>query len=391
MAISIVLYYIKNMYFATAYAMVYAIAAVLIPYAPILLRGMGYGPSRVGILLGLFDGAGIAGPLIFSYLADKKGQYKSSLLFSHLLVFLPFIPLLLFRNMFLAAALLMILGIGFRSIFPLLDVTTTFSIGPAGDFGKIRLGAIVGFSVMSSLLQVTPWLQPNSTFNITFWICISVLVSSVIVGMIPSNYIRILEQKQEKPQNKKYNYSLLILGLIMIALSRLGMVPAMTLLSLYVTEYLEMNVVGLMWTIASLSGIPVLLLAKKLINRFGSLNVLMVCILCVSVRLGICALFPTLTGLIASQLLHSITYSLFYASGVVFVTECVPPHRRALGMSLLISIGTGFPTFAGNILGGIVIEQLGYRALFGIYALFPVLSLGIYVPCILAKKGNKRL
>jgi PPP family 3-phenylpropionic acid transporter len=60
-----------------------------------------------------------------------------------------------------------------------------------------------------------------------------------------------------------------------------------------------------------------------------------------------------------------------------------------MGMSLYVSIGTGLPTLVGNMLGGIVIERLGYRALFGIFALVPLIALGVYVLFVLAKK-NKR-
>ena len=378
------------MYFATAYVCIFSVSAVLVPYVPILLREIGYSPSRVGILLGIFDGAGIAGPFIFSYWADKKREYKTSLVVSHILVFLPFIPLIMNRNIFLAIILMMITGIGYRSIFPLLDAATTAGIGPDGNFGKIKIGGVIGFLLTVFILQVTPFLQPKTPLTIAFWIWLTVLLSMITVIVIPSTYTTIGKQKNENQKEQKYSSSLLVLGLFMIALSRLGLSPVMSLFSLFLTEYVHFNAVGFMWIIACLSEIPFMLLSKRLINRFGSLHLLMVCIFSLSIRLLICAVFPTVPGVIISQLFHSISYGLFYITGVAFILDCVPSSRRALGMSLFISLGFGLPSFAGNILGGFVIEQLGYRSLFGIFALFPVLSLVIYIPYYIYYKKNGR-
>jgi predicted MFS family arabinose efflux permease len=43
-------------------------------------------------------------------------------------------------------------------------------------------------------------------------------------------------------------------------------------------------------------------------------------------------------------------------------------------MSLYLSLGTGFPAFLGNILGGLVLEQWGYRVLFSSFVVFPLLA-----------------
>jgi PPP family 3-phenylpropionic acid transporter len=54
-------------------------------------------------------------------------------------------------------------------------------------------------------------------------------------------------------------------------------------------------------------------------------------------------------------------------------------------MTIYLSLGTGLPTFLGNILGGFIVEYLGYRTLFASYAVFPVLAFGVY---LVIRKGT---
>ena len=383
------------MYFATAYAMTYAIYAVLNPYLSILLRGMGYRPAAVGILLGIFEGAGIAGPFIFGYWADKTREYKTCMVCSQVAVFFSMILLVLFNKMLLTVALLIIIGIGYRSIFPLLDAVTIIGIGTTGNYGKIRIGGSIGFVLMMCLLQLTPWFQPNTPVNISFWAGITIILTISSILIIPAKYTNTSRQssavqpdKQEKKETKFWSVTLVV-GLIMAAFARFGMTPMSSLFSLFLTEYMHWNVVGFMGAIAAITEIPVLLFSKKIINRIGALPLLALALAAVSVRLLIYALFPTKTGIVIAQLFHSICYGFFYAAGVAFIAACVPPAYRAMGMSLYVSLGTGLPTLIGNMLGGIIIERMGYRALFGIFALVPLIALGIYVLFVLAKK-NKR-
>jgi PPP family 3-phenylpropionic acid transporter len=78
----------------------------------------------------------------------------------------------------------------------------------------------------------------------------------------------------------------------------------------------------------------------------------------------------------------------FHPAAVSFITSCVPPARRALGMSLYLSLGTGVPTLIGNLAGGFIVEYFGYRQLFMSFALFAVVGLLLY---FITRKHTRRL
>jgi PPP family 3-phenylpropionic acid transporter len=387
---------IKVMYFtlALAFFLSYAAYAAINPYIPILLRFSGYSASVVGILMGLLEGAGIAGPFIFSFFADKWGRYKPGLIITHVMILLTLIPLAVFRGPLIAGILMVVMGIGFRSAYPLLEAVTTISIGNTGNYGRIRTAGSIGFVLMMLLLQVTPFFRPDTALNITWWIAVSTTLALISMIIIPSRYTNTGRRPSalapRRGEGKSIWTPLLILGLLMIAVSRLAMASINSFFSLFLVEYMGWNAVGFMWALASASEIPFMYLSRRLINRFGSLPILTISAVMVSVRLCIYALFPYKGGVAAGQMLHSICYGLFHPAAVAFISGCVPPERRALGMSLYLSLGNGLPSLLGSILGGFIIDHMGYRALFGIFSLFPLIAAGIHGFIFIAKTPRRR-
>jgi PPP family 3-phenylpropionic acid transporter len=370
-------------YFSLAFFLSYVCYAAINPYIPILLRFSGYSASVVGILMGILEGAGIAGPFLFSFFADKWGRYKPGLVITHVMTLLTLIPLLEFRQPLIAGIFITILGLGFRSTFPLLDAAATIGIGEAGDYGKIRSAGSLGFVLMMLFLQFTPVLKPDGPVNIVWWMGVSAALSMTAMIIIPSRFTN--RGASTRPstgpirnRGKSAWTPLLALGLLIIALSRLAMASVNSFFSLFLVEYMNWNAVGAMWALASASEVPFMYLSRRLINRFGALPILVFSALAVTVRLALYAAFPCKGGVIAAQILHCVCYGLFHPAAVAFISGAMPPERRALGMSLYLSLGTGLPTLLGSILGGFMIDLAGYRTFFGVFALFPLAALGIY-------------
>ena len=86
------------------------------------------------------------------------------------------------------------------------------------------------------------------------------------------------------------------------------------------------------------------------------------------------ALATGLPAVVGAQLLHALTFGVFHTAGVAFVQLKVHPSRRALGMAVYMSMGIGVSGFLGSAAGGYLLEHLGFRTLFGSYAIVPLLG-----------------
>jgi PPP family 3-phenylpropionic acid transporter len=358
----------------------FVIYAATTPYLPILVRGLGYRPVVVGILLGIFEGAGIIGPFIFSYFADKSGKYKSGLIITFVLSVISIIPLVLWVHPLLSALFLAFFAIGFRSTVPLLDAVTTINLGASGNYGRIRTLGSLSFVVMVLFFQWTPVLRPNTPINIAGWIGATSVLAVIPVFLLPAGHTETVKARSPAGRTRGPGLwsPLLVLGIGMIAMSRLAISPIYSFFPLYVVEYLHWDAVGLLFALASASEIPCMFISNRLIRRFGPLRLLMIASVAIGIRISILAFFPYRSAVVASQMLHSLCFGLFHPAAVAFISGSVPPERRALGMTLYLSIGTGLPALLGNMLGGYLVDHWGYRTLFGTFALFTLPAIGLY-------------
>ncbi|GHV25964.1 3-phenylpropionic acid transporter [Spirochaetia bacterium] len=369
-----------------AFFLSYLCYGPITPYIALMARGLGYSPSTVGILLGVFEGAGIAGPFLFGYFADKWGRYKPGLIMVFLLVAVSALPLALSRHPLISAFLIAMLGMGIRSFAPLLDAVATISLGNRGNYGKVRAFGSISYILMVLFLQYTPILPPKNSLNIGIWVTLTACLAMFTMISIPAVYTgngrpRTAATATNTPDGKgrKIGSPLLVMGLLVIAFNRLAMAPINGFISLYVLEEMHWDAVGLVAALSAVAEVPFMFISARLIRRFGAFPLVAFSSVMLGLRLGLYGLFPFRGAVITGQLLHSFCYGIFHPAAVALISSCVPPERRALGMSLYLSLGTGLPTLLGNIAGGIIIEHWGYRVLFTSFISFAALSVGLYL------------
>jgi PPP family 3-phenylpropionic acid transporter len=305
------------------------------------------------------------------------------------------------KNSLFCAVILPFLSFGYRAVQPLTDAISTIKLGKEGNYGKYRAVGSLTFFIVVVFLQYTPVIPPNSSSNIAFWVIVGAVISIILMIIIPKHYfINNDTQTTATPQSglaikntrhfhtkaavqrygatRKLWSPLFIIGFSIIFFSRLAMSPINSFLSLYVVEYLKWDAVGLMWALSSGSEIAFIFLSKRLLQRFNAMSLMAFATAAVLVRYAIILLFPSKTGIVLSQLTHSVCFGIFHPAAVSFIASCVPPAQRALGMSLYISLGTGVPILLGNFAGGFIVEYMGYPKLFMVFSIFAILGLAVY-------------
>ncbi|OHE61800.1 MAG: hypothetical protein A2Z99_07180 [Treponema sp. GWB1_62_6] len=378
----------------------FTIFGVASPFLPVLVRSLGYEPALVGILLGIFEVAGIAGPFLLGRLSDRLGRYRPSLALALALALVSLGPLALFRHPALTALALVVFAIGLRSILPLLDATATLTLGPGGDYGRPRAAGSVSFVLMALFLQYSSILPPHSPARIAFWIAVAILGTLASLSVLPDRDPAELKARRAEhgaehgPASRGERRApwdpAFLVGLAAIALGRLAMAPISSFFSLYVVEELKVDAVALMWALSAGSEIPFMYFSTWLIRRFGPPRLLAASVVAVAARLAVYALFPTFAGAVAGQLLHSLCFGLFHPAAVAFVATKVPKERRGVGMAMYLSLGNGLPTFLGSTAGGFIVEAAGYRVLFASFIVFALASLALFTATMKALEAPGR-
>jgi PPP family 3-phenylpropionic acid transporter len=379
-------------------AVVFTAYASISPYLAILVRSLGFSQTITGLLLGAAEISAVAAPFLFGAWADKRGDYKVPFLTILALWAVSGAAIFLFKNPLVSALLIPLMAVGYRASLPLSDAVITVNIGRTGNYGTIRAVGSLVFVLVVLALQVTPVYPPVNARNIVFWNLISAAALLAVILCLPAPFLRparsvspraALAPERQAGKGRSIWTPAFTLGLAIIFLNRLAFSPIQTYISLYTVEYLRWDAAGLVVAVSAFSEAPFILLSDKIIRRWGTdaapkrscaglYRLLILTTAAVAIRLLCLALFPSKIVLIMSQTLHSLTFGVFHPAAIAFIVANVPPEKRAVGMTVYMSLGTGFPTFLGNIAGGLIIEHAGYRARFGSFIFFALLALLLY-------------
>ena len=88
---------------------------------------------------------------------------------------------------------------------------------------------------------------------------------------------------------------------------------------------------------------------------------------------------PSLVLIAFAQLLHAFTFGTFHTAAVAYVNTKIPAERRGLGMAIYNAIGIGCASFPASVVGGYVVEALGYATLFVVFAAIPLVGVAAAV------------
>jgi EmrB/QacA subfamily drug resistance transporter len=129
-----------------------------------------------------------------------------------------------------------------------------------------------------------------------------------------------------------------------------------------------------------------LLVMGRLSDLFGQKQIYLLGFLTFTLGSAFCGFSPTISFLIGSRMLQGLGASALMANGSAILTTAYPEEDRGKALGIMGSvISAGF--LAGPILGGFLVEHLGWRSVFFIN--LPVGAVGVYLSSkFLARDGS---
>ena len=392
------------------YFLLFSIYAIINTYLPIMLRTVGFSAAEIGLLLGIIEVSGVIIPFFISPRLDKTGHYGFTMCVLGLDIAFLLLPLLAFHSFLMTALCLGIFAAGFKGLVPVLDGFTAKELGPHNThYGKIRALGSIGFVCTGLFLQLSPLISGKKPASIIISVSAEALLFVAALYWIPglrkrapavcstgnsvtadnttfstaakdSATVLAPEAKDDIFFKTKQFFASFPKpfweALLLIFLAFLGLVPCQRFFSLYVEEYLKLEASAGLWALSAMAEIPVMLFSGKLIRRFEKERLLALCLLSIAIRNLCYIILPGITGAIAGQLLHSVSFGLFHPLSVLLCTSH-SNGKTATAMTFYTAIN-GIAYVIGSITGGYIIDYIGYPALFISFGLFPIAGIVVY-------------
>jgi len=272
-------------------------------------------------------------------------------------------------------------------IIPLSDSLLLDYLGDnANYYGKFRLWGSVGYMLSVSLLGY--FLEATASENLFYVYAFILILSIFLLKFLPKSK-REIEVLNPGDFKKIFKKKRLLYFLFFVFILQTAMNANYSYFPLYIIahgggEFL----VGVALTVSSASEILAFFFSDKIIKNKKISKIIAVISIGFVLRWLMLSLFPYIPIILLSQLLHSITFGLFFAVGVDYVDQISGEKFRATGQNIYAGVFMGVSAISGSLLGGKIYQVYGGESMYFFWAIVSAAA-GIIYSFYLFKKERE--
>ncbi|WP_235949876.1 MFS transporter [Paenibacillus apii] len=367
---------------------IYGTSVLAISYFPLFYSHLGFSSAQVGYLYSLGPLISILSNLFWSMISDRLGTIRK-------------IMVILLGGQLGAAVLLsqatefssvmVILSFFYFFYYPVFPLSDTMAIKIAERLGRnfisIRLFGSIGYAFFA--LTIGYLLRALGT-SWSVYLCIIIILISLFTAWM------LQDTKPEKRSSTINNSEMEVTpqtgskseGIRQILFKKevlwfFGCVFVLALGHRMNEAFLTVSMkqlgagaelIGWALLVSALSEIPVLFLLGKYGDRFKELPLLALASLMYAIRFLLMASVHHPGGMIAIQLMHSITFGVFYVTAVRYITRIIPDHLRATGMAIFTIIWSSVSGLLSGTFGGMIFQEAGLAPFYRVAMLLSIVA-----------------
>lgn len=355
---------------SASYGLYLAGLALAVTYWPLYFEAMGFAGAQIGLLFSVRTALNIVAQPVMSGIADATGRpifmLRAAFLWGAAMP-----GMMLFADRFwMFAAAMWMSGLLTGAIAPLLDAAIVRRVG-AGRFGDIRLWGSVGYGVMVLGYGLAMQSQPKGTTGygaIIGWVVF--LLAGAAVAFRISRREEVEALKKPKPKQKgPWITAPLVVLLLINALHWWGITAFNIYISLHASaKGFGTAIIGMTVATAIVGEVLAFAFARRLVSPHFAHWLLPVVYLSGALRWWVTAAAPSGPVLIATQLIHFLSFGLWTASLIHLIGRFVSDDRRAAAQGLMGGLTLGIGGMVGNAVSGALLDIGGGVLVFRVAA-----------------------
>ncbi|WP_106494694.1 MFS transporter [Lentibacillus sp. Marseille-P4043] len=358
----------------------HATNTIILSFLPLYLRYKGLDGTEIGWVLAVGPLAAIFSQPFWGYLSDKYKTVKWMLV---ICIIGLLISSILFFQMNGLVALILMGAVFYFFTSPIGALGDSLAQRRADDlnvnFGGIRMWGSIGFAISSlivgkvlSSIGVQYMIWPYLFFGT----CALIVALRLTDVKVESDPIR-LKDISKIIRNKPF-----FLFLFMIMFLSISHRANDSYIGLYIAQLGgSEGMVGLAWFVGVASEAAVFALAFFWFRKFHTLIFIIIAGVLYSIRWFLYAVIDDPIYIIPLQVLHGLTFGIFYLSAFQFISRLIPKLLQSTGHLVFYAVFFGISGIVGSLTGGALIDSYGGGTLYfvmGCCALFGTILLVVY-------------
>ena len=341
------------------YFLAFSCTASWLPIFADYLKERGLTGIQIGVILSITPTMMFLVQPLQGILADKLG-YKKCLIWCTFFAALTYLFYILEGTFISLFFITVFMSLFYNSVQPLLD---SLSLGlvqkdPTFSYGTLRVAGAAGWAFTGTL--VGHYVDSVNTTVIFISSAISMFLTFLFAFSISSN------TEQHKKIDVQTNHTLkevllnreLIILLICVFLISSGGTTIWNFYSIYMKENgATATLVGYGISFQGLCELPLFYFSARIIRKLGQRTTLIFTVFALALRMLLYSVVKNPYAAISIELLHGVSWSLFWVVCVEYVNGVVKADWRATGQSCLYAAYFGIGAIAGNFWTGYLYDM----------------------------------
>jgi PPP family 3-phenylpropionic acid transporter len=345
------------------YFLYYGAVGANLPYFAAYLRGLGFSGSQIGIVHMLAPAVAAPAALAWAIAADRLRSPVRALRVATAFAFVAMAFLPFVRRPVPVAAVLLVSALFTSAVVPLVDSVTVewLRAQPGRSYARIRLFGSLGFVAVAMalgfVLDARGDRPADVAVPVTVAACVAAyaLVARRLPSSTPAHVAPALREMAALLRNRR-----LLALLAACAIHWGACAPFHLMFGLFVRDSgMPSRVTGLAMFVAIGAEIVALLAFPRLERTLGVGAMLAASFGGTALRWLALSRAADPVSVVALQLVHGLTFGVFWAASVAALSRLVPAPLRATGQALFAAVVFGAGNAAGFWLSGVGYDVLG--------------------------------
>ncbi len=368
----------KIMYnsYSSIFFFYYSISGLLTGFLSVFLESKGFSSLEMGEIMGLFITSKIIGPMLLAKSTDITGDPLAKIRLASLFAIISFSFLLWVNSYWLIIISLVMFGLFWTSILPLLSVMTLNSFNDdARRYSRIRLWGSFGFIILAVIAGIALGeLPPNIFAYLGVSSLLLLYLSTLILKKTKSNMNT--EHVNVCISEKIFTRSFISFFIASLMLT-ISFGPYSAFFALYLRDlgYPSYSV-GLFISLGVIAEIIMFIYVGTFLHKFKLGSLIIFCISITGVRWFLLREFAdNLTLLVLSQLLHAVSFALYHTASMQYLQNHFEPKQQNRGQAVYSAGVYGIGGALGAYLAGLLwANGIGYKAAYDMAIIMTIIG-----------------
>jgi PPP family 3-phenylpropionic acid transporter len=335
-------------------------------FANLYFQSIGFSGTQIGLIGSFGTAIGLVALPVWGLLSDVFQSRKRILMIMMASSSIIMFSFTLSESFYVIAALTVA-----SSLFPMgasMDANTLVYLGDnASSYGKFRVWGSIGYAVAN--LIVGYFLQKTTYVNLYYVYVIFMIVTLLLTSTMPEIKVTLKKEEEEKKISSHLKDMLsnktFIVFLLVVFLAQFALLAAEFYFAIYLKSIeAPASIIGIAFTLAGLSEIPVFIYSSKLIKKFGAKKLMVFSLVVLTIRIFLYSVFKNPYMVLPLQLLCGLDFAPFFAAAINFVNDLAPNKLKSTAQSIFAIVGGNLASIAGALIGGRLLDVVGVQMIY---------------------------